>query len=187
MHVKTRYKPKWFNHRCAFAALLILAVESLFAADHVAALDVDVPKVRLDAPTFTLHNLVGGETALADFAGKVVLLNFWATWCAPCREEMPAMQQLWERYRARGFVIVAVAADRGNQDQVAAFVAKHELSYPVLLDPEGDVRNRYEVSVLPTSYFIARDGRISGRVIGIRDWDSPEADTVVTRLLAIEK
>ncbi len=153
------------------------------ATDPFTELGVDVPKVRLPAPAFTLSRLKDGEARLKDYKGKVVLLNFWATWCAPCREEMPAMQRLWERYRAQGFVIIAIAADRGSRKPVVSFVDKLALSYPVLLDPEGDVRNRYEVVGLPMSYLIGRDGKISGRLIGSREWDSPEADAVVTTLL----
>ena len=153
-------------------------------ADPFSELGVTTPKVRLEAPAFTLARLGGGGTAgLTDFAGKLVLLNFWATWCAPCREEMPAMQRLWERYREHGLVIVAVAVDKGNNKQVASFVDKLGLNYPILVDPEGKVRNRYEVVGLPMSYLIGRDGKISGRVIGATDWDSPQAFALVEHLL----
>ncbi len=176
---------RWIN-LSILVTLLSIAMEPISAADPFTELGVDVPKVRLDAPVFTLDKLSEGDASLSDYKGKVILLNFWATWCAPCREEMPAMQRLWQRYREQGFVIVAVAADRGDRKPVISFVDKLALSYPVLLDPEGDVRNRYEVVGLPMSYLIGRDGKISGRVIGIREWDSPEADAVVTMLLAQE-
>lgn len=186
MHVNRVCKPKrfyrWLN-LSTLGVLLSIAVGTASATDPFTELDVDVPKVRMQAPAFTLDRLKNGEASLQDYNGKVVLLNFWATWCAPCREEMPAMQRLWERYRGQGFVIIAIAADRGSRKPVVSFVDKLALSYPVLLDPDGDVRNRYEVVGLPMSYLIGRDGKISGRLIGIREWDSPEAVAVVTRLL----
>jgi len=171
-----------------FHLLCVLAIMAAApaAADPFSALGVTTPKVRLNAPPFSLTRLGGGTADLTDFAGKVVLLNFWATWCPPCREEMPAMQRLWERYRKQGLVIVAVAADQDNGKQVASFVDKLGLNYPILLDPEGKARNRYEVVGLPMSYLIGRDGKISGRVIGIKSWDSPQAFALVEHMLQQE-
>ncbi|MEJ2574351.1 MAG: TlpA disulfide reductase family protein [Gammaproteobacteria bacterium] len=170
----------FFALLCALAFLLSATAAG---ADPFSELGVTTPKVRLKAPSFTLNRLGGGTARMPDFAGKVVLLNFWATWCAPCREEMPAMQRLWERYRQQGLVIVAVAADRSDGKQVASFVDQLGLTYPILLDPKGEVRNRYEVVGLPMSYLIGRDGKISGRVIGITKWDSPQAFALVEHLL----
>lgn len=145
---------------------------------------VEQPKERLPAPGFSLERLSDAkQSSLSDYHGKVVLLNFWATWCSPCREEMPAMQQAWERYRTEGFEVVAVAADRRGRKNVAPFIEEHGYEYPILLDPGGEVRNRYEVVGLPMSYLIGRDGKISGRVIGIIDWESPEAQQIIEQLL----
>ncbi len=169
-----------------FAVLMLLPAGwggALAAADPFADMDVRTPRIRLDAPSFTLPDLDGRPVRLSDFRGKVVLLNFWATWCAPCLEEMPDMQALWEQRREEGFVILAVAADRGSRGPVAAFTRKLALTFPVLLDPDGDVRNRYEVAALPMSYLIGRDGRISGRVIGSKAWASREAFTLIDHLL----
>ncbi len=184
MHVNRTLKQFFLRHILSVG--LTLFVGLVYAEDPFKALGVDLPKQQVEAPAFTLDRITGGKAGLEDFTGKVVLLNFWATWCAPCREEMPAMQTLWERYREQGFVIVAVAADRAGRKPVVSFVNKLALSYPILLDPEGDVRNRYEVVGLPMSYLIGRDGKISGRVIGVREWDSSEADAVVSALLAQE-
>ncbi|MBV1883561.1 MAG: TlpA family protein disulfide reductase [Pseudomonadales bacterium] len=167
-----------------FGLVFGLLSGQVFAEDSFSSFGVDIPKTRLEAPAFTLADLQNNNVGLSHYKGKVVLLNFWATWCEPCREEMPSMQRLWDRYREQGFVIVAVAADKGGSKPVISFVEKLALDYPILVDPKGDVRNRYEVVGLPMSYLIARDGKMSGRIIGIRDWDSPEADAVVTRLLA---
>ncbi len=187
MPVKLIQNLKRFYRHMMMSILLLSASGVTHAADPFADLDVDIPKLRMKAPAFTLTNIAGGKTSLADFAGKVVLLNFWATWCAPCRQEMPAMQRLWQRYQEQGFVVVAVAADKGDEKPIASFVKEIALSYPILLDQEGVVRNRYEVTVFPMSYLIGRDGKISGRVIGVREWDSGEAEAVITALLAKEQ
>ncbi len=164
--------------------LLIANIGATAATDIFTSMDVEVPRVRVQAPAFSLDSLKGDQLGLSDFKGKVVLLNFWATWCSPCRKEMPAMQTLWERYREQGFVILAVTADKGSRKQVESFVEKHSLSFPVLFDPRGEARNQYEVVGLPVSYLIGRDGRISGRILGIRDWDGERADELVAALLS---
>jgi len=165
------------------ALILLSSGQIAFATDLFTDMDVKTPKVRMQAPTFALPDLNGHEIKLSDFKGKVVLLNFWATWCTPCREEMPGMQTLWERSREKGFVILAVAADRGSKKQVADFAQELTLTFPILLDPDGKVRNRYEVEMLPMSYLIGRDGRISGRVIGSKAWASQEAFALIEHLL----
>lgn len=173
---------KWMMG-CFVASIALFGGQTAFAADPFAGMDVKTPKVRLEAPAFTLPDLDGNETRLSDFKGKVVLLNFWATWCGSCREEMPGMQTLWERSRDKGFVILAVAADRGDKEQVETFAQGFALTFPILLDPGGDVRNRYEVAALPMSYLIGRDGRISGRVIGSKAWASQKAFALIDHLL----
>lgn len=177
---KTRRRYNYLFH--LLCALAVMATGTARAADP-AGLDVIKPKVRVQAPAFSLDSLDGGTDELMDYSGKVVLLNFWATWCIPCREEMPAMQRLWERYRDQGLVILAISVDRTKRKHVASFVNKQKLNYPILMDPEGEVRNRYEVVGLPMSYLIGRDGKISGRVIGGANWDSSEAYTLVEQLL----
>jgi len=127
------------------------------------------PKVRMDAPTFSLQELNGKETTLNDFSGKIVLLNFWATWCAACREEMPEMEKLWSKLREKGVVIVAVAADK-NKKAVREFVKKNGITFPVLYDTDGKTRNQYEVLELPTSYIIGRDGKFTAKIIGTEIW-----------------
>ena len=145
---------------------------------------ISEPDRPVPAPDFSLATL-GSETAsLSDYRGKVVLLNFWATWCAPCREEMPAMQSLWERLQDDGFVILAVSGDKGGRQKVAKFVEDMGLDFPILLDPAGEVSAIYDVPGLPTSYLIGRDGRLSGRVIGMIDWASDNVVAAVQRMLA---
>ena len=171
--------------RCwVVAALLALAAGGVHAADPFGALDVERPRQRVAAPDFRLPTLDGNEVRLSQYRGKVILLNFWATWCRPCREEMPSLQKLWAQFRGQDFVILAVAADRGNPRTVARFAAELNLDFPILLDPAGEVRRHYEVYGLPMTYLIGRDGRISGRAPASRDWHSPAARALIEQLLA---
>ncbi len=142
------------------------------------------PSVRLEAPAFSLTSLDGKELGLEEFRGKLVLLNFWATFCAPCREEMPSMERLWQRFKEKGLVIVAINVDRGGADRVKKFVEEVGVTFPVLFDPEGRVRRNYEIFALPTSYIIGRDGRFLGKIVGERRWDEPEFTELFERLLS---
>lgn len=144
-----------------------------------------VPEVeRHDAPDFVLENLRGGNTSLKDYKGKVVLFNFWATWCMPCRAEMPGMETLWQKYKEQGFVVVAVSNDEGSKKRVETFSKLLDLSFPILLDPEGEVNDQYKVSNMPTSFLIDRNGKIISRIVGSDDWTSPEAIQLVEDLLS---
>ncbi len=151
------------------------------------AFGVQQPRVHKPAPEFALLALGGGEKKLSDFHGRVVLLTFWATWCAPCRHEMAQIESLWRKYRSQGFTVLAVNVDRGNRTGVADFIRSLHVSFPVLLDPGGDVRNRYEVRALPTSYIIGRGGKIIGRIIGERDWSSDAAAHLIRPILENRK
>jgi peroxiredoxin len=152
-------------------------------SDPFTGLDITRPQQRLEAPDFALEDLGGRRVRVRKLEGTLVLVHFWATWCAPCREEMPALQKLWERFRARGLVVLAIAEDRGNRRGVAVAAESFGISYPVLLDPDGAVRSDYEVDGLPTSYLIARDGKFVGRAIGPREWASDEAFELMEHLL----
>jgi len=144
-----------------------------------------VPEVaRHDAPDFISENLLGGNTGLAAYRGKLVLLNFWATWCRPCRVEMPEMETLWQKYKEQGFVIVAISNDEGSKANVETFSKLLDLSFPILLDPESKVSDLYKVSKMPTSFLIDRNGKIISRIVGTEEWASPEAAQLVEKLLS---
>jgi peroxiredoxin len=135
------------------------------------------------APEFSLADLAGNAVRLANYKGRVVFLNVWATWCPPCREEMPAMQALYERLRGPGFEMLAVSADEGGRVMVEPFVNERRLTFPVLLDPEGQVALRYGVTGFPETFVIDRNGRVVSHAIGPRDWSSPESVAAFQRLL----
>jgi len=149
----------------------------------LAALGLTAPHERLPAPAFRLADLDGRPVAPADLAGRLVLVNFWATWCAPCVKELPALEALWSAYRERGLTVLAVNVDRGRRSHVARYAKKLGLTLPVLPDPDGNLRRAYEVRALPTTYLIGRDGRILGRSMGEQAWDDPSHRAALERLL----
>ncbi len=139
------------------------------------------PKV---APDFAAPDLAGQAVRLSALRGQVVLVNLWTTWCPPCREEMPSMERLWEQLRGRDFKLLAVSQDEDGRRVVEPFVQEMRLSFPVLLDPEHQVGDRYGVWGYPETFVIDRSGRIVERVIGPRDWASPASIAALERLLA---
>ncbi len=154
------------------------------ATPHYAdALGLLVAQERVEAPAFTLRDLAGRKVTLGDFRGRLVFLNFFATWCVPCREEMPAMERLYRRYRDQGLVVLALSV-RENADEVAAFVQELRLSYPVLLDGEAQVASRFGVRPIPATYLIGEDGTLRWRAFGPRPWDGAEARAYFAQTLA---
>lgn len=138
---------------------------------------------RAEAPGVFLKTLDGGERSPARQEGKIVLINFWATWCQPCVREMPAIERLYRKYKARGLEIVAVSLDQGGAEEVRAFAGKLGLTFPILLDPGHEARALYKVRGLPTTYLVDRKGRVAGYGIGPREWDSEAAYALVGHLL----
>ena len=141
-----------------------------------------VPWKDVKAPPLALRDLAGRPHALADYRGKVVLVNFWATWCEPCREEMPSMQRLKQHFAGRPFAILAV--NYGESDiRAGDFLKRSSLDLTVLLDPGQDASRAWRVRVLPASFLVGPDGRVRYGVIGEIDWMSPAAIETVRRLL----
>ena len=135
------------------------------SGDPAAALSL--PRKGFTAPDFSLDQMQGGEITLSDLRGKAVILNLWASWCLPCRAEMPAMQRVYEANRDRGLEILAIHAT--YQDSLAAaqaFVDEHHLTFPILLDSTGEVANLYRLRSLPTTFFIDPQGIIQQVIIG---------------------
>jgi peroxiredoxin len=134
------------------------------------------------ATDFRLPDLEGKQVALHHYQGKVVFLNFWATWCIPCREEMPAMEQLHQTFHSQGLVILAVNL-KERPEQVKAFFDQHRLSFAALLDTSGSVFRDYQVMGLPTTYLISREGTLLARGVGGRDWTRAEGKQLIKALL----
>lgn len=141
------------------------------------------PEVGKRAPAFELLDLSGKKQNLAEYSGKVVLLNFWATWCGPCKAEMPSLNSLFEEFKTQGFVVIAVSID-ASEKPVQSFVSKQELTFPVLMDPDKEVYfDEYAVFALPTSVLIDRNGIIAHKFIGATDWTAPNVKERMTTLL----
>jgi len=150
-----------------------------------AARDLDLirPPRPKQASDFTV-SLLGGETLkLRAQRGKPVLVNFWATWCGPCREEMPAMERLYLKHRDRGFVLLAVSVD-SDATLVKPFLDKLKLTFPVTLDTKMDLANIYGVRALPASFLIDRNGYLTALALGPRPWDNRAARALVEGMLA---
>ncbi len=144
---------------------------------------VIAPRVSMPAPGFSLAGLDGEQRSLSSNRGKIVLLHFWATWCPPCRKEMPLLHELEKEFAGQNFALMCVNVDRGNKAAVEKFIHGISQHFHTRLDPDGKVRNSYEVRALPTSYIIGRDGKIIGKIIGERDWAEAEASNLLKTLL----
>ena len=131
---------------------------------------------------FSLQTLTGETLSLSGLQGKVVFLNFWATWCGPCVIEMPSMEAIYKRYREKGLEILAVNFGE-SQAEVQAFMNNHGLSFPALLDEDGRTGGSYGIQAIPTSFLIDRDGNVVSRLVGSIDWDTPEIHAVIESLL----
>jgi thiol-disulfide isomerase/thioredoxin len=130
----------------------------------------------IDAEDFDLPMLAqDGSRTLSSYEGKLVLLNFWATWCPPCKEEMPSMQTLYEELGRDDFEIVAVNLQE-DPETVQSFIDEHGFNFPVLLDRSGQTARQYAVRGIPTSYIVDQQGRILARKVGFHEWDG--SDTI---------
>ena len=122
-------------------------------------------RVGEPAPDFQLENLAGQSISISDLQGKPVLLNFWATWCPPCRAEMPYLQQIYEEWSDKGLVLLAIDIGEGPS-QIKEFLETNNLSLPVLLDSDKSVAQRYNITGIPATFFIDKDGTIQVKIIG---------------------
>ncbi|MDR2245225.1 MAG: TlpA family protein disulfide reductase [Treponema sp.] len=143
-----------------------------------------IPLLRSRVPIedFSLPLLGGGSRALGGLKGKVVFLNFWATWCPPCREEMPSMETLYRRLGAAGLEFLAVDIQE-KPKPVDAFIREGGMSFPVALDESGRVSGMYGIRSIPTTFIVDRDGSIIAAVVGGRKWDGPEVIAAFETLL----
>jgi cytochrome c biogenesis protein CcmG/thiol:disulfide interchange protein DsbE len=148
------------------------------------------------APEFEVNDLEGGLARLSDHSGEVVLVNIWATWCLPCRVEMPSMERLYQEIGEDGFEIMAVSIDAalGQFDQagrpggdIEVFADSLGLTFPMLHDPSGGVERLYRTTGVPETFLIGRDGIIYKKVAGGTEWDAPQHKELIQRLLAAPK
>jgi len=156
------------------AGIVAVVVAAAFAYVHLAENKGYALKAGTEAPGFRLPSLAGGEVDLASQRGKVVVLNFWATWCPPCVAEMPSLERLHRSLSPEGVSVVTVSTDE-DEAELRRFVAEHALTLPVLKDPGGRVAaNQYRTTGYPETFVLGRDGRVLQHVVGPAEWDSAE-------------
>ena len=174
---------------CSLFLLLFFLTPFAGAAtrtDPMQALGLVAPNEAVAAPEFSLPELAGKKVQLKTLRGSLVFLNFFATWCEPCREEMPGMERLFRAHKDKGLVVLAVNMQESAK-RVRPFVQELKLSFPIALDEDGTVGRDYGVRALPVSFLIGRDGRILWRAIGGRDWESTQARRLFAELVAEKK
>lgn len=132
---------------------------------------------------FRLKSDKGKWHRLSQYRGKVVIINFWATWCPPCRYEMPSMERAWKKIKDRGVVILAVNVGE-DEDKIFDFTGDYPMSFPVLMDIDGKVIEKYPVIGMPTTYIVSPNGKVTHRAVGSREWDDPG---LLNKILALRK
>ncbi len=137
------------------------------------------------APEFTLRDVNDKPVSLSSLNGSALLITFWATWCPPCRSEMPSLNRLYKEYAARGLVVVAVATDR-SVSSVKDFLSKHPVDFPVLIDSDSKVSRQFKVFSLPTTFLLDRNRAILQRFMGEEEWDSDPVRNQIKTALGIQ-
>lgn len=163
------------------AVLAILLAAGWSVRDRFLPLDVGS-----HAPDFAARDLSGKSVSLADLRGQVVLVNIWATWCGPCRDEMPSLERLHKQFGAQGLKIVAVSIDKPPADanDLATFARDLGLSFTIWHDPDGRIQQLYRTTGVPESFVVGPDGVIREKVIGATEWDQGNHADLIRRMLA---
>lgn len=165
--------------------LLFLGISLIIVQQRAGDPEPEVrPEVGYRAPDFALPTLDGQTVHLSDFRRKkAIFLNFWATWCAPCRLEMPTMEKVYQEYKSQGLEILAVSLDAGPTSVVKNYLQELKLTYPVLLDPNMEVLRLYRLFSIPATLLIDKEGIIRFKELGYRDWTDPESRKLLEELL----
>jgi len=137
--------------------------------------------VGREAPDFTLNDIYGNKVTLSKLRGKVILLNFWATWCPPCIQEFPLFVELKKSMKGQPFEMITIAID-SPLNNVKAFAERRGANFPVLYDPDKTTSKRYHIFSLPTSFLIDKNGRIVERYFGARNWNDEEMKSKIKKL-----
>lgn len=168
--------------RVCFRILLIVLI-AIAAGSSLSLAAETSREIGKQIPDFTLKDINGKDVAFYSFKGKVILLNFWATWCGPCREEMPSLINLYKSYKDKGFVVIGISVDTSDKP-VRRFINDNAIIFPILMDSDKEVSfDIFGVLGLPTSYLIDRNGVVVEKFLGERDWNSPEIKNKVLKLL----
>ena len=172
-----------FGSLLALVGLTVWAAGASASPEAMKALGILEPRERTAVPNVTLPTLQGKPLSLGELKGKVVLVNFWATWCVPCQWEMPLMEKLYQAYKAQGFVVVAISLDQEGAPVVKPFVQEKKLTYPVLLDTSHQGARQFGLRGVPATFLVGTDGFVKGVTYGPKEWDGPEARALIESLL----
>lgn len=169
------------------AAIVAVIGTALLVASHLMKDELNPVEVGTTAPDFRAKVLgAGAYKSLADYKGQVVVLNVWATWCGPCREELPSLERLYKAYGAQGLKLVAVSIDKEiSEDSIRAFANHFGLTFEILHDPTGSVEQAYQTTGYPETFVIGREGTIRKKWISAADWSSQGNRALVAQLLGI--
>ncbi len=186
MHRNSYLKNKFLQHALLSIVTCLLVVNVYAAWEVQPKLGyklTPLPK-PVPAPGFTLEDMDEEKHSFADLRGKVVLLNFWATWCPPCRREMPSMERLYQKFNGEHFTVIAVN-QMEDGDHVFAFTGQLDVdpTFPILFDKDSKVSSSYRVNGLPTSFLIDKQGNIRYRAVGGREFDHPEVEKQIEQLM----
>ena len=140
-------------------------------------------KGNAKVPNLNLTDFKGKKWDLKDLKGKVIFLNFWATWCGPCKEEMPSMEELYQQFKSKDFIFLTISVDYEKKEIVKEFIEKHRYTFPVLLDPECATLDIFQVKGIPTTFLIDKKGIMIGKATGPRNWKKPEVISILNSLL----
>lgn len=164
----------------SLAALLVLYSGLVIGAEPT-GVPPQLIQEPVQAPSFTLDDIDGKSHKLEDYHGHVVVVNFWATWCPPCRREMPSMERAWQKLKQHDIAMLAINVGE-DADTIFTFTADYAVTFPLLMDRDSSVINAWPVRGLPTTFVLDKQGRIVYRVIGGRDWNSPEIVSMLVDL-----
>ena len=167
----------------AMLMVTLVGVGGAAAPDILPVAERNVVKLGEPAPNFRLRDLNGHSVSLSDLRGKVVLLNFWATWCGPCRVEMPAMEELYRTFSRNDFEILAVSTDAQGASVTRPFQQENHLTFPILHDADYRVGLTYGARSLPMTFMVDRQGIVRHQIFGARDWGAAEAHQLVQMLM----
>ncbi|TVT50046.1 MAG: TlpA family protein disulfide reductase [Sedimenticola thiotaurini] len=167
------------------ALLLLLAVEAVAANPLAAYKDRYYQLQAVDglpqAPAFSLATLEGEIHQLDGYRGQVVVINFWSTWCAPCRKEMPSLERAWQQLKSENIRVLGVAI-QDDPEMIARFLKEYQISFPILMDSDGQVAQSWPFSGIPATFVLDGEGRIVYRALGLREWDH---DTILQKVRAL--
>ncbi|MBI5681605.1 MAG: TlpA family protein disulfide reductase [Deltaproteobacteria bacterium] len=165
-----------------FVVSIFLPASAYASQNLFSAAGIEEIKEKPPAAEFTLKSLDEKMVSIKDFRGKVILLNFWATWCPPCKFEMPEMESLYKKYKDKGLVMLAVDIQE-SPNTVKKFIQKNGYTFTVLLDSDGDVSRLYNAVYIPITYIIDKNGKLIGKAAGAREWSGAPINSLIEELL----